>query len=86
MAQSSTFRAGYVGEIPVRLAIARLDPRIIPDLTGSADVIIAAKDNAVVVPLAAVFNDGGDPFVFVKTAAGWDKSPGLKALCGGEVL
>ncbi len=73
MAQSSTFRANYVGEIPVRLAIGHLDPRVIPDLTGSADVILAAKDDALVLPLAAVFNDAGGPFVFLKTMEGWEK-------------
>lgn len=38
MAQTSTFRASYVSAIPVRLSIARLDPRIIPDLTASAEI------------------------------------------------
>ena len=73
MAQDSTFRASYVGEIPVRIAIDRLDPRIIPDLTGSADVLLASEPDAVVVPRTAVFTEGGAAFVYVKTAAGWER-------------
>src|ERR1017187_6398547 len=38
MSQTSTFRASYVGQIPVRLRLDKMDPRIIPDLTASAEV------------------------------------------------
>src|SRR5439155_14174093 len=38
LAKASTFRARYVGEIPIRLKIEKMDPRVIPDLTGSAEI------------------------------------------------
>jgi len=75
MSKTSTFRAGYVGEIPVRLKIDRIDSRVIPDLTGSAEVVLGAETNAVVVPRAAVFEENGSSFVFVQGPEGWIKKP-----------
>lgn len=43
MSVTSTFRANYVGEIPVRLKIEGRDPRLIPDLTGSAEVTLTKE-------------------------------------------
>jgi multidrug resistance efflux pump len=40
MATTSAFRGTFVGQIPVRVQIERLDPRLIPDLTGSAEVML----------------------------------------------
>jgi HlyD family secretion protein len=73
MAKSSTFRAGYVGEIPIRIKIERLDPRLLPDLTGSAEVVLQSETNAVIAPRAAIFDDDGREVVYVKTADGWVK-------------
>ncbi|HUI58516.1 MAG TPA: HlyD family efflux transporter periplasmic adaptor subunit [Bryobacteraceae bacterium] len=82
MSKTSTFRAGYVGEIPVRLKIDKIDSRVIPDLTGSADVVLASESNTVVVPRAAVFEENGSSFVFVQGPEGWIKKqvePGLSS-------
>ena len=43
MSKTSTFRAGYVGEIPIRLKIEKMDPRVIPDLTGSAEIVLGTE-------------------------------------------
>jgi HlyD family secretion protein len=40
LAQASTFRGSYVSEIPVRFSINAADPRLIPDLTASAEIAI----------------------------------------------
>ncbi len=40
MAKTSNFRARWVGEIPIRLKIEKMDPRVIPDLTGSAEIVV----------------------------------------------
>jgi multidrug resistance efflux pump len=70
-------RANFVKEVPVRLKLDQMDPRIIPDLSVSADVIIAEEQQqATVVPLAAVFHEEGSrgaAFVFVKKESGWEK-------------
>jgi multidrug efflux pump subunit AcrA (membrane-fusion protein) len=82
MSKTSTFRAGYVGEIPIRLKIEKMDPRVIPDLTGSAEVILESAKDALVLPRAAVFEENGDSFVFVQGPEGWIKKkvePGLSS-------
>ena len=73
MSKSSTFRAGYVGEIPIRLRIEKSDARVIPDLTGSAEVILDSAKDALILPRAAVFEENGGSFVFVQGPQGWVK-------------
>jgi HlyD family secretion protein len=75
MAKTSTFRAGYVGEIPIRINIERLDPRLLPDLTGSAEVVLQSETDTVIAPRAAIFEEDGREVVYVKTADGWIKRP-----------
>jgi len=70
MAQTSTFRAAYVGEIPVRVNLDKMDPRIIPDLTASAQVILQSEQNAVVLPRAALFEENGSKYVFLRNPEG----------------
>ena len=48
-----------------------VDPRIIPDLTASAEIIINSESNAIIAPRGAVFEDSGKPFVFLQSPTGW---------------
>jgi hypothetical protein len=73
MSKTSVFRAGYVGEIPVRLKIERTDARVIPDLTGSAEIVLNTETNALVAPRAALFEENGNSFVFVQSPEGWTR-------------
>lgn len=67
-------RESYVKSIPVRLKLDALDPRVIPDLSVSADVVIETEPQGVVAPLGAVFRDAPSPaYVYVQQAAGWDR-------------
>jgi HlyD family secretion protein len=75
MAVTSTFRSGYVGEIPVRLKIDGGDPRLMPDLTGSADVVLATEQQTAIAPRSAVFSDAGGNFVYVKNGDAWKRQP-----------
>src|ERR1039457_3506118 len=82
MSKTSTFRAGYVGEIPILLKVDKMDARVIPDLTGSADVVLSSVASAVLVPRAALFEENGGAFVFVQGPEGWTKKqvqPGLSS-------
>jgi multidrug efflux pump subunit AcrA (membrane-fusion protein) len=82
MSKTSTFRAGFVGEIPIRLKIEKMDTRVIPDLTGSAEVVLGSEHNAVLVPRAAVFEENGGSFVFIQGPEGFTKKqvqPGLSS-------
>ncbi len=73
MSKTSNVRGSYLSEIPVRVKIdqAKVDSRIIPDLTASAEVIINSEKDALIAPRAAVFAENGKPFVFVQGATGW---------------
>jgi HlyD family secretion protein len=75
MSQTSTFRAGYVGQIPVRLRLDKMDPRIIPDLTASAEVYMQSEQNTVVLPRAALFEENGSRYVFLRGPEGWIRKP-----------
>jgi HlyD family secretion protein len=68
-------RANFVKEVPVRLKMDSVDPRVIPDLSVSADVILESDEQATMAPLGSVFTEAGAkaPFVYVKTALGWEK-------------
>ena len=74
MAKISVFRARWVGEIPIRLKIDKMDSRVIPDLTGSAEIVVNTEKNVPLVSRAAVFDEEGGPFVFVQSPDGaWNK-------------
>jgi HlyD family secretion protein len=81
MSKTSTFRANYVSSIPVRFRIERTDARVIPDLTGSADVILGADTGTLILPRAAVFQEDGGSFVYTQGPDGWVKKqvePGMR--------
>jgi HlyD family secretion protein len=73
MAKASTFRARYVGEIPVRIKIDKMDNRVIPDLTGSAEIVLGSEKNTLLAPRSAVFTEEAGAFVFVQGPEGWLK-------------
>jgi HlyD family secretion protein len=68
-------RANWVKEVPVRLRIEQMDPRIIPDLSVSADVVIESERADAAVPTGAVLEDGasGKSSVMVRQALGWQR-------------
>jgi HlyD family secretion protein len=71
MSKTSAFRGSYVGEIPVRIKIDNTDARLIPDLTGSAEIVLNTERNTLVVPRTAVFDEGDGQYVFVQGPEGW---------------
>jgi len=77
MSKTSNVRGSYLSEIPVRVKIdqAKVDSRIIPDLTASAEVIISSEKDGLVAPRSAVFAENGKSFVFVQGATGWMRKP-----------
>lgn len=69
-------RANYLKEIPVRIRLERMDPRVIPDLSVSVDVVIAEEEAAAIAPLGSVFRDGdanSAPYVFVRSGDRWQR-------------
>lgn len=74
IANTGGTRANFVKEIPVYLKLDQIDPRVIPDLTVSVDVVVESSDDSVVVPMESVFSDGtGKRFVYVRTSNGFEK-------------
>lgn len=73
--KSGGMRANFVREIPVRLKIDQMDPRIIPDLSCSVDVVMQEEKNATVAPLAGVFDDTqtGKRVVYIKQGEIWNR-------------
>jgi HlyD family secretion protein len=68
-------RVNFVKEIPVRLKLDAMDPRVIPDLSVSIDILVENEEAQTIVPLDSVFEEGGGkPYVFVQNAnGGWDR-------------
>jgi Cu(I)/Ag(I) efflux system membrane fusion protein len=55
-----------VRNVPVRLALDTVDPRVIPDLSASADIATAEPSGGLIVPREAVSDSGGKSIVYVK--------------------
>ncbi len=76
--RSGGMRGDFMKEIPVYLKIEKMDARVIPDLSVSADVVISSEADGVIVPLESVFWEEGTPakpFVYVRTAKGFERRP-----------
>jgi RND family efflux transporter MFP subunit len=56
----------WVRQVPVRIALDGRDTRVIPDLTASADVVLAEQDEALLIPREAVQETDGKAIVYVK--------------------
>jgi HlyD family secretion protein len=68
-------RPNFMREIPIRLKLDKMDNRVVPDLSASAEVILNSEQQATLAPLAAIFQEGpaAKSFVLVRTANGWQK-------------
>ncbi len=58
-----------------RVAIKDIDPRVRPGMTAIIGIPIASAENVLAVPLAAVFSERGERFVFVKQDDKFEKRP-----------
>jgi HlyD family secretion protein len=77
VAVARQYRQEFVKEVPVLLKLEQMDPRVIPDLSAGVDIVIEKEDQAVAAPVQAIFTEPGDAqsYVFIKSAAGWQKRP-----------
>ena len=65
----------FIRNVPIRVAIQSNDSHVIPDLNGSADVLLGKVENATLVPLGAVKEENGKTYVSVKQGEGFEKRP-----------
>ncbi|HWB85432.1 MAG TPA: HlyD family efflux transporter periplasmic adaptor subunit [Bryobacteraceae bacterium] len=56
----------YIRSIPVSLSIEGRDPRVIPDLSVSADIVLSQTPDSLIIPREAVHGSGGRQIVYVK--------------------
>jgi len=76
----SRSRPDWVKELSVSLRLDQMDPRVIPDLSVSCDVILEQAEAEAIVPREAIFAGTGrdgktaKPFVVVRSAKGvWER-------------
>lgn len=63
--------SAYVRNVPIRLEIQGNDPRLIPDLSASGDVVIETATNKVVIPRSAIHAEDGKTFAYIKDGEGF---------------
>lgn len=75
LATGRRWRTNYVSEVPVFLKLDRVDSRLIPNLTVSADVILERESSESIIPREAVHygEDDRRAIAFVRTPSGWEK-------------
>jgi len=79
----------YIRSVPVRVRIEGNDPKLIPDLSASAEVVLNRAENKPVVPLGAVYQEHGKTVAYVKNGEGFEPreiSLGLKSETQAAVL
>ena len=62
----------YIRTVPVRVRIENNDPKLIPDLSASADVILDRTENKPIVPLSGVREENGKTVAYVKNAESFE--------------
>jgi len=71
---AATRQSFFIRNVPVRIAFDTVEQRLIPDLSGSADVLLeSSEEKALIVPLGAVIDEEGKTYVQVKSENGFTK-------------
>ena len=66
-------QTNFIRNVPVRVEIIGTDPRLIPDLSASADVLLDRQPSAILVPRAAVVAENSKHFVYVRKGSQFEK-------------
>ncbi len=70
--KSAGQRPYHVREVPVRVTLDRLAGSVIPNLSASADIIVASVEDVVVVPRECVFRDDRRrPYALIRSGENW---------------
>lgn len=98
VAPQAVIKNGIKG-FAARIAIKEIDPRVRPGMTALLNIPVSSADNVLAVPLAAVFTEAGERFVFVEQDDGvFERRPIIlgvtdyqfaevvKGLAAGEVV
>jgi len=74
IAPQAVIKNGIKG-FSARIAIKDIDPRVRPGMTAILNIPVSSADNVLAVPLAAVFTENGERFVFVKNEEKLERRP-----------
>ena len=88
IAPQAVIKNGIKG-FSARITIKDIDPRVRPGMPAVLSIPVSSADNVLAVPLAAVFTESGDRFVFVKTNDTFERRPitiGASDYFNAEVL
>src|SRR5438093_524185 len=97
IAPQAVVKSGIKG-FDARIVIKNIDPRVRPGMTAILSIPVSSAENVLAVPLAAVFTENGERFVFVKTDDRFERRPVIigmtdyshaevvKGLSAGEVV
>jgi HlyD family secretion protein len=75
LAVSPGRQSEYLREVPVTVQLSKNDPRLIPNLSVSADVVLDRAEDMPIVPREGIFQepDSGQTFAYVRKGNGWEK-------------
>lgn len=73
----------YIRNIPVKVIIEDADRRVIPDLSAFANVLVDREEDVLLVPAAAVGEQDGKQFVYVRTEKGFERREVKAGLSNG---
>jgi multidrug efflux pump subunit AcrA (membrane-fusion protein) len=76
----------FIRTIPIRLRIGNPDNRLIPDLSGSADILLQREANTLIIPASAVEYENGKAFVRVPAAQGYLRKQVTVGLISGPQI
>jgi HlyD family secretion protein len=63
----------YIRNVPIRVKIEGSDPKLIPDLSASADVVIEKAEGKLLVPRSAIREEEGKTVAYVKAGDTWER-------------
>ncbi len=89
MARASRFESYYFRSVPVVIQIEGSHPRLLPDMSGAADVLLESSQDKPLVPLEAVRSEDGRAFVYLRGPKGFEKryvEIGVRGTIEGAVL
>src|SRR5690606_12725955 len=72
MAPQATIKNNIKG-YDTRIVLENLDPRVQPGMTATLSIPVAAAEDALTVPLSAVFSEQGERYVFVRTGNSFER-------------
>lgn len=73
LATGGWMQNNYIRSIPVNIQIEGSDPRVIPDLSASADVSLARANDVVTIPLSAIREHNGNSTVLAKAGDSFEE-------------